>query len=751
MKRLAKANLRQSHKYLFYEKESCTWEIEQVMAQDTRRTVREDSGSSFHDVGNDILKAVMVNLIVNKANSVRAGKGMIKRRFFVNQVGQDSITQNSEEGSKANLFRRQAIKRLCLSLVSILVFYGLGVVASAQQAGSQNAGPTDTRLERYTTVVEILDESLFEFSQRPERSRERLALAQETFELIREGSGSSSGLIDGLANTFERADTAITNQSLADFEIQTGLILGGLQRFLYERATREALDGNVPLAQSYIKRVIEDLNILEDDKTRLTQAVDAGALQAALEIGAGKSISSHLTSASDALTANDQQGAYVSLANAYSGFVTVQDSLSMPPSVAQALLTTIQDVVSQNPEAAQNVAALQKDMASYIQFNESVLQEFNDALSGEAVSGEAANGQAGAATASQPNSIQNAVARELAQQGGNASAEATQAVTALANQATNATRDATNATANVAANANEAIRAGMSEETPLVTGGLKPAIENANAAVQQAPNAIGIANPDNKEPTSTVTLGAPSLANNRAQNANNNALTVGGQQTGAALTPAAPARSSVRTPANNSAVSTPARSSARTPVQAPIAETSALARTWNGFPKAIVMLLLALASFIPLYLLQLAFGSGSKHWLWVRLAVFLLFLPIMFEGIASLASLLADVTGVSALGMLEPFTVSGGALGQIIWAGTSLIAIASLCFGLWGICKQFGLLGQGSSEEEAVATEDFNMNTEGDFATHPGAMTERFTLEEGPVGTVADMGNETVIEWEDEF
>jgi len=169
-------------------------------------------------------------------------------------------------------------------------------------------------------------------------------------------------------------------------------------------------------------------------------------------------------------------------------------------------------------------------------------------------------------------------------------------------------------------------------------------------------------------------------------------------------------------------------------------------------PKAIVMLLLALASFVPLYLLQLAFGSGSSHWLWVRIAVFLLLFPLMFEGLASFGSVLANITGVSALGMLEPFTVSGGPIGQMIWAAMSLIAIGMLCFGLWGICKQFGLLGQDAASDGAVADEDdLDMHTDAEFQTNPSAMTERFTLEDGPAGTVMDMGNETIIEWEDEF
>ncbi len=722
------------------------------------RTVREDSGCTFHDRDNVGSNNVMIDVTTRINTNPRAGKGMTLRRFLQKK-------ESKSDGVAKVMMVDRFVKSQALTLIVLIglatismgLAQGLGQQGQLGQLGLGNSGiasegVSDQRLERYSTIVDILDESMFEFTARPERSRERLALAKETFDLIRQGS--SGGLIQGLDNTFARADTAITNQSSADFEIQTGLIMGGLQRFLYETASREAQDGNLPIAQAYIKRIVEDLSVLEGDKIRLSQAVDAGALQAALEIAAGQSINAHLDSAAVALTQENHESAYVSLANAYSGFITVQDSLSMPQPVSQGLLTAIQDVVAKKPQAADNVAVVQQDIASYIQFNESVLEKFNadllgqtgqtgqagqaqNSLESQAVNqnslnansglGQSAISQAGA----QAGSLQSAVAEELAQQG-TAIQSGAQAITSLPG---------------LNANGSEATlgAAGQAAQTALGAGtGLARGVEQGmQQGIEQGTQALS------NGAAQAVTLGAPSIAGN-GTNAN---LSLGrnqanGQQgsTGLSLNQSRP---------NQSRPSTSASNNSRSAVQAkaPVAEQSFLAGMWNGIPKAIVMLLLAIASIIPLYLLQLAFGSGSSSWHWVRLAVFLLLLPIMLEGIASLGAALASVTGISALGLLTPFTVSGGALGQIIWAVTSLIAIAALCFGLWGICKQFGLLGQAATEEDADLSDEasMGMHTDAGFQTNPSALTERFTLEEGPVGTVMDMGNETVIEWEEEF
>ena len=714
------------------------------IAFNAANNARQSTGqNAVSDLSSNSGSNPVKNVVMKTNTNTRAGKGM--KRLFLGQFKKTRQVQvRQAKGLKLQTMSLVCLMVFCLAAITSVTFaqQQLGQNNQVGQLGQSNA-VTDLRLDRYSTIVDILEESFAEFTARPERSRERLALAKETFDLIRQGS--SGGLIQGLDNTFARADTAITNESIADFEIQTGLILGGLQRFLYETASREAQDGNVVLAQAYIKRVIEDLNILEGDKIRLSEAVDAGALQAALEIAAGQSIGTHLDSASVALAEENHESAYVSLANAYSGFITVQDSLSMPQSVAQSLLTAIQDVVAKKPDAALNIQALQQDMGSYIQFNESVLQQFNNDLVGQTtaqitgqqtgqIAGQTTGQATGQAAVNQPGSIQNAVAQELAQSG----QAGLQGLQSLEGSQANA----------------------------------ETALETVRTPLGEVTNQLGAAGQEVETAVQGVTLGAPSLANNAANNVATNvtgaASTIGlnnpasgnaglgntglglntpaGQQTGLNQ------QIGLNQPRVNSAA-TAVRSNVRTPVQAPVAEATFLEGLWNGLPKAIVMLLLGILSFIPLYLLQLAFGSGNSHWHWVRLAVFLLLFPIMFEGVAALGAALANITGVSALGALTPYTVSGGVIGQMIFALTSLIAIGSLCFGLWGICKQFGLVGQGSAEEDAGIHEDsdLDLHASEEFQTNPSAMTERFTLEDGPAGTVMDMGNETVIEWEEEF
>ncbi len=662
---------------------------------------------------------------------------------------------NTSTSANTITCRSMSFKTWLLCSVFIAVYLLSGSAFAQSQLGNSNSPTntlTDIRLERYSTIVDILDESMFEFTNRPERSRERLALAKETFDLIRQGSGTSGGLIQGLDSTFARADTAITNQSIADFEIQTNLILGGLQRFLYETATREAQNDNLPLATEYVKRIVQTSVIADSEKMRLSQAADAGALQAALELAAGQSINNHLDLAMQALsqqTLDERafESAYVSLANAYSGFVTVQDSLSMPPSVAPSLIEAIDVVVAQNPRAAQSVEVLQNDVASYIQFNESVLQQFNADLYGNQ-GAQVGTGVVGAGAANQPDSIQAAVAQELARQ--------SQPAQGLNNQSANQGLNGLNGQ-----QGQQQLQQQVQQQGQQQGLGLQP------RGQQEAGSGV-------------VTLGAPSLgapslnSNSRgnvglANNQNNGGLSLPGtqqnQQANRLGQQGATGLSIGQTNGVNgqtnrlSSASSLNRSTSGMSNQSRVApEPTFLEGLWNGLPKGIVMLLLAIASFIPLYFLQLAFGSGGPHWVWVRSAIFLLLLPLIIQGIASFGSALGSMTGISALSMLEPFSVTGGVIGQMIWALTSLLGIGLLSYGLWGVCQQLGVVGQGSeanaafsSSKDDAAANDNDADIDADMESQRSAMTERFTLEAGSVGTVMDMGNETVIDWEDEF
>jgi len=69
----------------------------------------------------------------------------------------------------------------------------------------------------------------------------------------------------------------------------------------------------------------------------------------------------------------------------------------------------------------------------------------------------------------------------------------------------------------------------------------------------------------------------------------------------------------------------------------------------------------------------------------------------------------------------------------LAWALLMLAAIVTASLGLWGICRQFGLMGAPKNDT---------------------MVKERMTLVDGSSPnqmTRGDLGQETVIEWEEEF
>ncbi|MEZ4631093.1 MAG: hypothetical protein R2880_10360 [Deinococcales bacterium] len=152
---------------------------------------------------------------------------------------------------------------------------------------------------------------------------------------------------------------------------------------------------------------------------------------------------------------------------------------------------------------------------------------------------------------------------------------------------------------------------------------------------------------------------------------------------------------------------------------------------WQGMLRMLVLLLLALLAFVPLYLLGLAFGSGNRNWQWVRLSLFLLLLPVIYEGLAALLSYIGGFMALPILNILSRYSFFQSSLGHLAWAMLMLTAIIAASIGLWGICKQFGLLGNAKQD-------DVNK--------------ERLTISDSRASmTRSDLGQETVIEWEDEF
>jgi hypothetical protein len=130
-------------------------------------------------------------------------------------------------------------------------------------------------------------------------------------------------------------------------------------------------------------------------------------------------------------------------------------------------------------------------------------------------------------------------------------------------------------------------------------------------------------------------------------------------------------------------------------VATPALQRGAVATTavWAGTVRDVVMLVLGLLALIPLFLLNVAFGGGNRHWQAIGVALFLLWLPALFEGVIGLGGLLSTYAAIDLLVPLAAYSVFGNTVAQTVWAALTLLAVLFAISGLAGISRQFGLLG----------------------------------------------------------
>lgn len=145
------------------------------------------------------------------------------------------------------------------------------------------------------------------------------------------------------------------------------------------------------------------------------------------------------------------------------------------------------------------------------------------------------------------------------------------------------------------------------------------------------------------------------------------------------------------------------------PVSALDGVSAGVARGFGGWLRVLVFALLALLAFVPLYLLNLAFGGRNTFWRAIAAGLALLLLPAFLEGLFGLLGALGDLTGLGALAAASNFTLTQNAYGLPLWALTVAAAIALSTFGFRGLCQQFGLLGRRSAPApEAAAAQSLD-------------------------------------------
>ncbi|MDB5046488.1 MAG: hypothetical protein JWQ08_2538, partial [Deinococcus sp.] len=132
------------------------------------------------------------------------------------------------------------------------------------------------------------------------------------------------------------------------------------------------------------------------------------------------------------------------------------------------------------------------------------------------------------------------------------------------------------------------------------------------------------------------------------------------------------------------------------------ATSGSVARSFGGWLRVAIFALLALLAFVPLYLLNLAFGGRNTYWRAIAAGLILLLLPLLLEGIFGLLGAVGDLAGVGFLRSATNFTFTQGAYGLPLWALTSLLAIGLTAYGFRGLCEQFGLIGKQTVTDNAT-------------------------------------------------
>lgn len=624
------------------------------------------------------------------------------------------------------------IRRQLVSGVLVLV-----LIYSSALGWAQDGAP-DSILQSYGLAIESLNEATANAELDGPSSREALDRAEQTLRPLSRDT-SSATLIGALEGTFDRAVTAIQNQSATDLAVQVAVLKGGVQRLVYESALRAANDDNLDLARERLNTIAADMNFSESALSDIAAAETFPRVIASFDAGTAESAQRFIGSASE--QSADQELAYRALANAYGTFLPVQDSPRVATSVNDEFTAAFANLLNdQDEDLGRSLSSLSLTMSDFetaartaLSGNEAIAVPAPPEVSGAPTettpdvadgTGETNTNDTAAETSSDPVLDNTDEGAETLSAGENETAEGTSAsttpttptptapITADALESAVRDLDLSNLLASFEAlGVNPAQRDTLADiylsdnvtsvdkaiDTLYVDSGRAlVAIESGNQLTAKEHIGSYLANYQRYlSPVIATTMPAidrqteqlvSSLGASPSLHLQDGAVLVGQVNSIAdGLNGVAPGNT------HNAMVST--------------------SLLWSGWLRLIVTLVLGILAFIPLRLLNLAFGGANRNWRLIGIALFLLLLPIIYEGLSSLSALLATALNVDAFNALSAFSLFQNTISQVIWVVITALAIGLAIAGLYGICVQFGLLGGGGANETIISTQEMPVRT----------------------------------------
>ncbi|MFA5550755.1 MAG: hypothetical protein WDA03_03980 [Trueperaceae bacterium] len=584
----------------------------------------------------------------------------------------------------------------------------------------------DNLLQRFDLAIENLDIAVASVPNDGVQARDELERALNAL-LTLSTNATSPTLVQAMERTFDRTRVAIENQSQTDMAVQTSVLAGGFARLIMDSAYTAAANGDTDLARARLLHLAQHLDFGAEATQALQEATDASAMRFAFEAGAADTIAAQVRAA-EALAATDQSAAYEQLAAAYGRSLLVQDSPRVGPDMNRALVDAANALVS--GDAAGATAALQGADAHLVNL------------------GAAARGQV---TATPIDTTATPTLEQLPD-----TAPSADQPTVPAPQQEGVPADPADASGEAATAPTPDTQTEPTEETailPLLAGpdletAVQQRLEELEAEREAATLAVlsreltlaGVpAALANTEAEQLLASGYDSLNAALAEVEAATTRVVAAQRSGdvagaraeiadirrvynSALAPlvrAADASTGAATEELLASLTTRTNLTSHD-VTLLAAQTSALRSTllggpapagqelemtvdsfWSTLTRPVVLVILALLAIVPLVLLNLAFGGSNRNWRLVGWALFLLLLPVFFEGLAALAGLVAGFVALPWLAAVSSWSSSSSTVAFVVWAALVALALILAIVGLYGICVQFGLLG--SSKQRAVA------------------------------------------------
>ena len=593
----------------------------------------------------------------------------------------------------------------------------------------------DPVLQSYGLAFDSLNRAVEALASDTELARSELERAAGTLRPL-SSDATSTTLLSALESTFERARTAIQNQSPVDLKVQVSVLQGGFWRLVYESALRDTERGEAELVTQRFVRLSQDMALSEASRLALTDAPARSAL-AAFEQGIAQEVSLRLNSVGT-LAATNIGAAYEQLASAYSLFLPVQDSPRVSAAAATLFAQSFPLLIASDQEALTEIVG---QLSEQMQLFEKAAAEVVRTASILPAGTEASEvvSEAASEEASQVETAQAPVETAPVETSDVAATPAVEAATALTPETEVGVQDAavaeaTGVTPQITETAAEPPSTPVTAALPTASSstlmtqmarfGLAPArqerlteqfLERGYVSINDvvtdlyadSAKAIVALQAGDEARTKSLINGFKDrytelldpLVNNRDPVFNAGMLRLLDALRSA---PSLRLQDLVVLTGQVDAAAAVLGGSQVSLAQSLSAGTTSI---WAGWLRLAAMIVLGTLAFVPLYLLYLAFGGGNRNWQLVGWALFMLLLPLMYEGLTYVTSLLSSLLGgVAWLEAPARFSILQSSVSQLIWAIVSGIAIALAFAGLYGICVQFGLLGQRSSSTKTVAT-----------------------------------------------